>query len=122
MLSSAPVCSPTPIICTTIGGIRPVSISGVAMSLPSEICSRAYMMPACTTVLPAVLATISIASRIGTPDVSSVPMVRVKRATTTLRSTGPSTGAFSSMPSNVSRPLGVLSAARSATPPTISPR
>ena len=65
-------------------------------------------MPCSTTLLPAVRATMSIASRMGTPEDSRVPMVRVKRATTTLRSTGPSTGSFSKMPSKVSRPFSVF--------------
>ena len=38
------------------------------MFLPSEICARAYMMASSTITLPAVLATISSASRMGTPD------------------------------------------------------
>ena len=36
----APVASPTPIICTTMGGKTPVSASGAAMFLPSEILAR----------------------------------------------------------------------------------
>jgi hypothetical protein len=39
------------------------------------------MMALSITTLPALLATISSASRMGTPDESSVPSVRVKRAT-----------------------------------------
>ena len=38
-----------------------------------------------TTVLPAGLATTSMASRMGTPEEIMVPSVRVKRATATLR-------------------------------------
>ena len=44
------------------------------------------------TTFPAVRAQMSSASRIGTPDWSSVPSVRVKRATAILRKTGPITG------------------------------
>ena len=40
MVSIAPVASPTPIICTTIGGKTFVSASGPAMFLPSEILAR----------------------------------------------------------------------------------
>ncbi len=40
-------------------------------------------------LLPADLATISSASRMGTPEESMVPSVRVKRATATLRTSGP---------------------------------
>ncbi len=46
------------------------------------------------TRLPAVFAQMSSASRIGTPDEISVPSVRVKRATATLRSSEPKTGIF----------------------------
>ena len=53
------------------------------------------MIASSTITLPAVLATISSASRMGTPDESSVPSVRVKRATAILRSTGPMTGSCS---------------------------
>ena len=62
------------------------------MFLPSEMRARAYMMASSTTTLPAVFATISSASRMGTPEESSVPSVRVKRATAILRSTSPMTG------------------------------
>ena len=114
MASSAPVCSPTLIICTTMGGIRPVSMSGVDMSLPSEMRARTNMMPSCTTTLPAVLPTISMASRMGTPEESSVPMVRVKRATTVLRKTWPKMGSLSSIASQASRPLRVRRIERQA--------
>jgi hypothetical protein len=40
MVSSAPVCSPTAIICTTIEGKTLVSPSGSAMFLPSAIFAR----------------------------------------------------------------------------------
>ena len=62
------------------------------MFLPSEILMRAYMIASSTITLPAVRATISSASRMGTPDESRVPRVRVKRATAILRKTPPITG------------------------------
>ncbi len=65
------------------------------MFLPSAILPRANMMASSTMTLPAVLATISRASRMGTPDESSVPRVRVKRATAILRMTMPMTGRLS---------------------------
>ena len=74
------------------------------MFLPSEILARTYMMPFSTMRLPAVLATISSASRMGTPEVIMVPSVRVKRATATLRMTGPMTGIFSTTLVEISRP------------------
>jgi hypothetical protein len=51
--------------------------------------ARAYMKPFSMTTLPEVLATISSASRMGTPEASRVPSVRVKRATAIFWSTGP---------------------------------
>ena len=57
--------------------------------------------------LPADLATISSASRIGTPEESIVPSVRVKRATATLRMSGPNSGIFSTKACQISRPLRV---------------
>ena len=62
------------------------------MFLPSLILAREKKMASSTTTLPAVRATMSSASRIGTPEASSVPSVRVKRATAILRSVGPITG------------------------------
>src|SRR5688572_27168831 len=47
-----------------------------------------------TILLPELLATMSSASRIGTPDDRSVPSVRVKRAITIFRSTLPTMGAL----------------------------
>ena len=61
-----------------------------------------------TTLLPAVLATTSSASRIGTPEEISVPSVRVKRATATLRMTGPKIGVRMVNASQCCRPLGQL--------------
>jgi hypothetical protein len=54
------------------------------------------MMPCSMTQLPELLATISMASRMGTPDESSVPSVRVKRATAIFFIVGPITGSCSS--------------------------
>ena len=107
-MSIAPVDSPTPIICTTIGGKTFVSASGSAMFLPSEIFARTYMMPSSMILLPAVFATMSSASRIGTPEESIVPSVRVKRATATLRTSGPKTGILSTNACHFSRPRGLL--------------
>src|SRR5207249_5657353 len=57
----------------------------------SDVCSS-DLIAFFTTVLPAVRATMSIESRIGTPDDKSVPSVRVNRATTIFRITVPMTG------------------------------
>jgi len=69
--------------------------SGAAMVSPPAIEARDSMTASCTTRLPAVLAVISRPSRMLTPDEISVPSVRVKRDTADLRTTSPSTGAFS---------------------------
>ena len=53
-----------------------------------------------TTVLPAVFATTSMASRMGTPEEIMVPSVRVKRATATLRMSGPKMGVLMMKRSN----------------------
>ena len=50
------------------------------------------MRPCSTITLPAVFATMSSASRIGTPEASSVPSVRVNRATAIFCITGPMIG------------------------------
>ena len=60
------------------------------------------------TRLPAVLAVISRPSRIETPELISVPSVRVKRDTADLRSTSPSTGSVQHQPCRcLSWPSGV---------------
>src|SRR6267142_2048442 len=77
----APVCSPTEIICTTMPGKTFEPCSGSAIVLPSAIDDFVIRISFSTTTLPAVRATISSASRIGTPDESMVERVREKRAT-----------------------------------------
>ncbi len=94
--SSAPVSSPTEIICTTIGGKTLDWRSGAEIVSPSRMLARAAMIASSITLLPAVRAVISRPVRIGTPEAISVPSVRVKRATEPLRSTSPSTGIRSS--------------------------
>jgi hypothetical protein len=104
MSSSPPVCSPTLIICTTMGGKTPEALSGSEMVAPPAIEERDFITASCTTRLPAVRAVISSPSRIDTPEEISVPSVRVKRDTADLRISGPSTGARSSIRSITSCP------------------
>ena len=74
------------------------------------------------TMLPAVLATISIASRMVTPEESRVPIVRVKRATATLRKTGPRIGVFRMNLSKKARPCLVrMPTEMPTTVPTMEP-
>jgi hypothetical protein len=104
-LSRAPVCSPTAIICTTIGGNTSVSASGSLMVLPSSTDLRVAMMASSTMALPAVRAVMASPSRIGTPEAVRVARVRQNRATAILRMRMPKTGAFSSSPSRTRFPL-----------------
>ena len=68
-----------------MSGNTPVAANGSAMFLPSLIDWRTIMMPASMITLPEVRAQISSASKMGTPDCSSVPSVRVKRDTAIFR-------------------------------------
>ena len=70
-------------------------LSGSASVPPAVTCWRACMTAFSTTRLPAARAVMSRPSRIGTPDEISVPSVRVKRATATLRISMPTTGTLS---------------------------
>jgi hypothetical protein len=108
MVSRAPACSPTPIICTTIVGNTFDAASGSTMVRPSEIAFFTFRMASSMIALPAVLAVMSRQSRIGTPLAINVAMVRVNRATAILRMSGPKTGAFNTKPSTLCRPSGVL--------------
>ena len=103
-MSSAPVASPTPIICTTIGGNTAVSFSGCAIVSPRSMLLRVVRIASSTIALPAVRAVMSSASRIDTPEASSVDSVRQKRATAILRISMPRMGSFSTM--RVDRPCG----------------
>ena len=58
---------------------------------------RTFISASSSTALPEVRAVMAKPSRIGTPEVISVPRVRVKRATAILRSSDPMTGIFSSI-------------------------
>ncbi len=69
--------------------------------------------------MPADFATISRASRIGTPEESIVPKVRVNRATATFRTSGPNTGDFSTKACHISWPLPWRVASLNATKSTI---
>ena len=59
------------------------------------------------TLFPAVRATMSSPSRIGTPLVMSVPSVRVNLATATLRTSMPTTGSRSAIASVWRRPVSL---------------
>ena len=105
--SRAPVCSPTEIIWVTIGGNTPETRSGSARVLPSVTAARHCSTAFSTTLLPAVRAVIRRPSRMGTPDWTRVPSVRVKRATATFRIRVPKIGSLSIRASMVARPPSV---------------
>jgi hypothetical protein len=67
-------------------------MSGSEIVRPLEMLARATMIACSITLLPAVRAVMRSASRIGTPEETSVPSVRVKRATAAFRMSGPKTG------------------------------
>ena len=69
--------------------------SGSARVRPPLTAARACITAFSTTRLPAERAVIRSDSRMGTPDEISVPRVRVKRATATLRMSIPMIGTFS---------------------------
>src|SRR6266571_4244254 len=68
MVSRAPVVSPTLIIWQTMGGKTLLSMRGSAIVRPLEMLVRAVMIARSTTLLPAVRAVMTRASRIGTPE------------------------------------------------------
>jgi hypothetical protein len=80
----------------TMEGNTGLSARGSAMFFPSLTLARTYITASSTMTLPDDLAQISSASRMGTPDCSSVPSVRVKRATAIFCSTPPMMGMVSS--------------------------
>ena len=73
-----------------------------------EMLWRAFMIAYSTTLLPAVRAVMSSASRIGTPEETSVPSVRVKRATADFRMSEPKTGTRRRARSIMTWPFSVL--------------
>ncbi len=76
---SCPVSSPTSIMLMTMGGKTPLASSGWTMDSPSLTASCTLVIAPAMTTLPAVSLVMLRAWRIGTPLVTSVPSVRVKR-------------------------------------------
>ena len=94
MSGSAPVSSPTCTIDTTIGGNTPEEASGSVIDSPSFTASCTVWIALRTTRLPVVSRTITSAWRIGTPEESSVPSVRVNCEMAVRRTRVPITGMF----------------------------
>src|SRR5450756_211019 len=102
MASSEPVSSPTEIICVTMAGNTLTPSSGLVIDCPSLTLCCTSIMAFSMTALPAAWPVISMACRMGTPEVMSVPSVREKRATASLRTISP-------------MPIGMCSLKRSQT-------
>jgi hypothetical protein len=64
-------------------------VSGSAIVRPAAMLLRALRIAASITLLPAPRAVMARASRMGTPEDTSVPRVRVKRATAVFRMSSP---------------------------------
>ena len=107
MVSSAPVASPTLIICVTMAGNTFVSFKGAEIVSPRSMLVRVTITASSTIELPEVFAVISRPSRIGTPELINVDNVRQNRATAIFRRMFPSTGAFSIAASTTRRPASV---------------
>jgi len=69
------------------------------MVRPSSIALRTFISASSRTLLPEVRAVMDKPSSMGTPEVMSVPSVRVKRATAIFFSRMPITGSLSSIAS-----------------------
>ena len=104
-------------------GKTPHSFSGSTIVRPSSMALRTFINASSSTALPEVRAVMESPSRMGTPEVISVPKVRVKRATAILRKSMPSTGRLSSSLSKKYRPFGwvriCLTPKTAPTPPAI---
>ena len=94
MSGSAPVSSPTCTIDTTIGGNTPDDASGSVIDSPSFTASCTVWTARRTTRFAVVSRTITSAWRIGTPEESSVPSVRVNWAIAVRLTSVPITGIF----------------------------
>src|SRR5665647_2180225 len=76
MASSEPVSSPTAIICVTIAGNTLTFWSGLVIDCPSLTLCCTSIMAFSMTALPAPWPVISMACRMGTPEVISVPILQ----------------------------------------------
>src|SRR5271154_2162254 len=93
---------------TTIGGKTPDASRGAVMVSPSFTLSWTLLTALLMMTLPAVSFTIVNDCKMGTPLLTSVPSVRVKREMATLLMTGPSAGILSLNLSQMRRPIFVL--------------
>ena len=97
MSSSRPVSSPTRTMWTARGGKTPASAMGWARPAPApRAVAQARPPPAARTWLASISLTTARAGIMATPLRSSVPRIRVKRATSVLTMTSPTSGSRSS--------------------------
>src|ERR1035437_3719055 len=107
----------------TMGGKTPEASSGAVMVSPSLTLSWMALTALAMMTLPAVSLTMVRAWRMGTPLLTSVPRVRVKREMAILLTTGPTTGTLSLNLSKAWRPNLVRTESMKATTNTaITPR
>ena len=90
-----------------MGGNTPEALRGSASVLPAVTAARHWSTAFSTTLFPAVRAVMRRPSRMGTPEETRVPRVRVKRATATLRIRVPITGTLRRSASMVACPFSV---------------
>src|SRR5262249_39852379 len=102
-----------------MGGKTLLSVRGSAIVRPLAMLARDDMIARSTTLLPAVRAVMTRASRIGTPEDTRVPRVRLKRATADFRISAPNTGTRRRKRSIQKWPSSVRYAYRMATAATI---
>ena len=86
----------------------PVSESGSAIDRPSLMACLVFINASSTTTFPADLLTIFKPSRIGTPELIMVAIVRENLATATFFMTGPKIGALRMAESMIQWPFSVL--------------
>ena len=105
----------------TIGGNTPLASSGWTMDSPSFTLSCTLLIASPMTAFPAVSRVMFNACKIGTPLVTRVPSVRVKREMELLRMRSPKSGARSLTRSIIARPAAVFAKRLNPTTMTTTP-
>ena len=108
MVSTAPVSSPTPSICTTMGGNTACFSSGPAMLSPSLTLSWTSVTARLMTTLLTVSETMSRDWRMGTRDRNRTERVLANRDRACLWNRLPKMGTRSLSASTAARPAGVF--------------
>ena len=92
---------------TTMGGKMPLFSSGETMDSPSLTLSCTFWMALDKTTLPAVSRVMLSACRMGTPLVTRVPSVRLKREMALFLIRSPKSGTRSLIASMMAKPFSV---------------